>query len=100
MQYDHWMGREITTRQRSTQQSPADKLARAQRKWEKFDALKLHVNEMVQDINAKWLIHARDTGIDGAGKFRIEIRFGYDGRAFGKMQFFGKRRAVRACHEA
>lgn len=48
------------SRDPAAQQPPADKVARAQRKWEKFDALKLHVNEMVQDINEKWLIHARD----------------------------------------
>ena len=49
-----------TSQDPDAQQPAADKAARAQRKWEKFDALKLHVNEMVKDINEKWLIHARD----------------------------------------
>lgn len=48
------------SRNPAAQQPAADKVARAQRKWEKFDALKLHVNEMVRDINEKWLIHAQD----------------------------------------
>ena len=49
-----------TSQAPDTQQPAADKVARAQRQWEKFDALKLHVNEMVKDINEKWLVHVRD----------------------------------------